>query len=56
MITEILNDCPIAITPAAIAEIKRLKNSTDIQPGQALRIGVKVAAVQDYLTYWLLMI
>lgn len=41
MITEILNDCPIAITPAAIAEIKRLKNSTDIQPGQALRIGVK---------------
>jgi len=41
MITQTLTDCPILITPAAIAEIKRLKVSTDIQPGYALRIGVK---------------
>lgn len=41
MTTEILSNCPIALTPAAIAEIKRLKSSTDIQQGQALRIGVK---------------
>jgi iron-sulfur cluster assembly protein len=41
MTTDTLNDCPIIITSAAIAEIKRLKESTDIQPGQALRIGVK---------------
>lgn len=41
MTTETLNNCPITITPDAISEIKRLKTSTDIQPGQALRIGVK---------------
>lgn len=41
MTTETLTNCPITITPAAISEIKRLMASTDIQPGQALRIGVK---------------
>jgi len=41
MTTEILTECPISISSAAIAEIKRLKHSTDIQEGQALRIGVK---------------
>jgi len=33
--------CPIQITPAAIAEIKRLKSGSEVKPGQALRIGVK---------------
>ena len=41
MKVETLNDCPIKITDQAIAEIKRLKHSTDIQSNQALRIGVK---------------
>jgi len=41
MITETTTDCPIIITPAAIEEIQRLKNSTDVEQGQALRIGVK---------------
>lgn len=41
MTTETLTSCPIVITPAAIAEIKRLKSSADFKPGQALRIGVK---------------
>lgn len=33
--------CPIEITPAALAEIKRLKESPEVKAGQALRIGVK---------------
>jgi len=41
MITSTSIDCPIIITPAAINEIKRLKQSADIQPGYGLRIGVK---------------
>ncbi len=41
MTTETINDCPIAITEAALAEIKRLTSSADVQPNQALRIGVK---------------
>jgi iron-sulfur cluster assembly protein len=41
MIVETVNDCPIKITPSAVKEIKRLMESTDIQPNQALRIGVK---------------
>ena len=41
MITETLNDCPVAITPAAIEEIRRLGITAGIEEGQALRIGVK---------------
>jgi len=41
MTTEILTDCPILITPSAVTEIKRLKNSNEVLPTQALRIGVK---------------
>ncbi len=41
MITEIQSNLPINITEGALEEIKRLKNSVDVLPGQALRIGVK---------------
>ena len=36
-----LNDCPIKITSEAISEIRRLKNTEEVQNGHALRIGVK---------------
>lgn len=41
MIAETQSILPINITPGALTEIQRLKNSVDIMPGQALRIGVK---------------
>jgi iron-sulfur cluster assembly protein len=41
MQTDTLLECPIKITSAAISEIKRLRESTGIVEGQALRIGVK---------------